>query len=566
MWICKNYLDLVNVKWNSQKFTDIEVNTDGPPEDFKAQLFSLTGVPPERQKVMMPGGLLGDTSFDRIKLRNGATVMLMGSAEELPVSITSKPVIEGLVTPLLPPKSDQSDAPRVPIGMANLGNTCYMNSALQLLFTIPEIRLFIQRAPIQSAASLPQKVKDMVTALRLIFNGLAFSSSCIFPLVFLESLQSAFPQFATRANVDASTSEGGNEPIYQQQDANECWVEVIRVLQQLSADAKVITSPCPESFGTSTGWNPVDRYLTGSLVSTLTCTENEEEAPQEAVDTFSQLSCFIVKGGIILLLLRDWLSSLSSHTLSPSDVKYLHTGIRNGLEGTLTKSSTTLGREATYKKVSRISRLPGYLCIQFMRFFYKEKEKINAKILKDVKFPLCLDLFEFCTKELQTKLLPQREKARTEEDAESMAAKSRKLASASKEGCHSVIFFTSFFNLLATPLWTSSEKPPNAEDNPELYDPYWLEDDLGSNNTGFYELQGVVSHQGRMSMGHYVAWIKRKGKWFKLDDTKVSEVDEEDILKLSGGGEYHSAYILLYGPRHVKKVIPEVSMDADPAS
>lgn len=56
------------------------------------------------------------------------------------------------------------------------------------------------------------------------------------------------------------------------------------------------------------------------------------------------------------------------------------------------------------------------------------------------------------------------------------------------------------------------DKPSNPEDNPELYDPYWLPDDLGSNNTGFYDLQGVVSHQGRMSMGHYVAWIKQKSK------------------------------------------------------
>jgi len=31
---------------------------------------------------------------------------------------------------------------------------------------------------------------------------------------------------------------------------------------------------------------------------------------------------------------------------------------------------------------SLISRLPAYLPIQFLRFFYKEKEAINAKILK----------------------------------------------------------------------------------------------------------------------------------------------------------------------------------------
>ena len=36
------------------------------------------------------------------------------------------------------------------------------------------------------------------------------------------------------------------------------------------------------------------------------------------------------------------------------------------------------------------------------------------------------------------------------------------------------------------------------------------------------------------------------GDWVKLDDDKVSVVTEEQILKLSGGGDWHVAYILLY--------------------
>ncbi len=69
-----------------------------------------------------------------------------------------------------------------------------------------------------------------------------------------------------------------------------------------------------------------------------------------------------------------------SDSFCTADVKYLHTGIRNGLEGTLSKNSEALGREAVYKKISQISRLPGYLCVQFVRFYYKEKEQINAKV------------------------------------------------------------------------------------------------------------------------------------------------------------------------------------------
>lgn len=31
---------------------------------------------------------------------------------------------------------------------------------------------------------------------------------------------------------------------------------------------------------------------------------------------------------------------------------------------------------------SKLSRLPGYLTVQMVRFFYKEKESVNAKVLK----------------------------------------------------------------------------------------------------------------------------------------------------------------------------------------
>ena len=45
----------VNVKWGKEKFTDVEANTDEPPLVFKAQLFALSGVQPDRQKVMAKG-------------------------------------------------------------------------------------------------------------------------------------------------------------------------------------------------------------------------------------------------------------------------------------------------------------------------------------------------------------------------------------------------------------------------------------------------------------------------------------------------------------------------------
>ena len=76
--------------------------------------------------------------------------------------------------------------------------------------------------------------------------------------------------------------------------------------------------------------------------------------------------------------------------------------------------------------------------------------------------------------------------------------------------------------------------------------------DIGSNNSGYYELQAVLTHKGRSSTsGHYVAWTRKPGtnQWLQLDDDKVTPIGEEDVLKLSGGGDWHTAYVLLYSPR-----------------
>lgn len=48
----------MSVKWGKEKFENLEVNTDELPELFKAQLFALTNVTPERQKIMLKGSVL----------------------------------------------------------------------------------------------------------------------------------------------------------------------------------------------------------------------------------------------------------------------------------------------------------------------------------------------------------------------------------------------------------------------------------------------------------------------------------------------------------------------------
>jgi ubiquitin carboxyl-terminal hydrolase 14 len=98
----------------------------------------------------------------------------------------------------------------------------------------------------------------------------------------------------------------------------------------------------------------------------------------------------------------------------------------------------------------------------------------------------------------------------------------------------------------------------------EVIDPE-LAADEGANKSGLYELRGVITHQGASAdSGHYTSFVKKSGKlvddpkapggkrkeedgkWWWFNDDKVTEVDVERIMALSGGGESASALILLY--------------------
>lgn len=60
----------MKVKWGKELYKDVEVNTDDDPLLFKAQLFALTGVQPERQKVMLKGSVLKDNDWGNVKMEN----------------------------------------------------------------------------------------------------------------------------------------------------------------------------------------------------------------------------------------------------------------------------------------------------------------------------------------------------------------------------------------------------------------------------------------------------------------------------------------------------------------
>ncbi|KAH3733814.1 hypothetical protein DPMN_040249, partial [Dreissena polymorpha] len=375
----------VSVKWGKEKFSDIECNTDEPPEVFKAQLFALSGVQPDRQKVMMKGAVLKDDGWGGMKLKDGAMLLMMGTADDLPQAPPKK-------TLFMEDMSEQqlASALEVPAGLTNLGNTCYMNATIQCLRSVPELKESLKKYTGSLTAGGAIVPADSITAgLRDLVIAMEKSGQSIPPIVFLQVFHMAYPQFAEK-------SEHGG---YQQQDANECWVEIVRCLQQKLPALK--ESP-EQSTAATASRGFMDQYFSGEYDVTMKCEETEEEPVTRTTEKFLQLSCFIEK-----------------------DVKYMHTGLRSLLEEHITKNSASLGRDAVYKKSNKIKRLPAYLTIQFVRFYYRKREdrdSVNAKILKDVKFPLSLDVFDLCSEELQQRLVPARDKFKQQEDREAEEA------------------------------------------------------------------------------------------------------------------------------------------------
>ncbi|PKU40798.1 rho-associated protein kinase 1 [Limosa lapponica baueri] len=488
------YLHVVNVKWGKEKFDGVELNTDEPPMVFKAQLFALTGVQPARQKVMVKGGTLKDDDWGNIKIKNGMTLLMMGSADALPEEPIARPVFVEDMT-----EEQLASAMELPCGLTNLGNTCYMNATVQCIRSVPEVKEALKRYGGALRASGEMASAQYITAaLRDLFDSMDKTSTSIPPIILLQFLHMAFPQFA----------EKGDQGQYLQQDANECWVQMMRVLQQklegIEGDT-VMETDSGATAASSKKKSLIDQFFSIEFETAMKCTEAEEEEVTKGKENLLQLSCFINQ-----------------------EVKYLFTGLKLRLQEEITKLSPTLQRNALYIKSSKISRLPAYLTIQMVRFFYKEKESVNAKVLKDVKFPLMLDVYELCTPDLQEKMVSYRSKFKDLED--------KKVNQQPK----------------------NSTKSDGAQKEVK-YEPFSFPDDIGSNNCGYYDLQAVLTHQGRSSSsGHYVSWVKRKqDEWIKFDDDKVSIVTPEDILRLSGGGDWHIAYVLLYGPRRIEVIEDE---------
>jgi len=202
------------------------------------------------------------------------------------------------------------------------------------------------------------------------------------------------------------------------------------------------------------------------------------------------------------------------------------------MQGQVEKNSPSLGRMALYEQKQRINRLPSYLTVNFVRFFYKAGSEVSgtkagkAKILKNVAFPLNLDMYDFCSDELKTSLDQGRlfkEKAQEEADAkrhgtlkkEDEVKKDGKEDVEMKEEAPLEMYDHTGKRLVGAAAKAELKKRAIAKHDKILYRPH----NQGL-DTGEYELIAVVTHKGRSADGgHYLGWVHATGDdWIQCDD------------------------------------------------
>lgn len=133
----------------------------------------MSNVPVDKQKIFVKGKTLKDEDIlEKVGVTNGANLMLMGTAEGNELKAPEKQIkfVEDMTAEERARALHEKTGVALPAGLENLGNTCYMNSTLQCLKRVNELKDSLKQFQDNTLDMEPGKL--MTKAAKKLFSDL----------------------------------------------------------------------------------------------------------------------------------------------------------------------------------------------------------------------------------------------------------------------------------------------------------------------------------------------------------------------------------------------------------